>query len=259
MPMIASSIRNIAAAATLSLALATSAGAAELKVFCTQALTGTFARLGPQFERDTGNKLVMTYGATGQLMGRIAKGEAFDVAILTTSAVDELAKQGKVVAQGRTGVARAGIGVAMRPGAARPDLGSAEAFKKIMLGAKAVTYTDPAGGGASGVYAGELMKRLGIAEQMQAKTRLAPAGTSSAALVVSGDAEYAIQMISELVLVAGVEVAGPLPPDLQSYTDMAAGVGAAASDAAAAQRLVQFLVSPAAAPVLKASGLEPAK
>jgi molybdate transport system substrate-binding protein len=201
----------------------------------------------------------MTYGATAGLIERVAKGETFDVAVLTKPAMDDLVKQGKVAAQGSVDVARAGIGVAMRPGAPRPDLSSTEAFKKTMLNAKSVAYTDPAGGGGSGVYAGELVKRLGIADEMKPKTRLAPAGTSSARLVASGEAEFAIQTISELVLATGIEVAGPLPPELQMYTVMSAGIGATASDKVAAQRLVDTLASPALAPVLRNAGLEPAK
>lgn len=253
------SLRGLAFAATLLLGLTPlSVPAAELKVFCTQALTGTFAKLGPQFERETGTKLVMTYGATAGLIERVAKGETFDVAVLTKPAMDDLVKQGKVAARASVDVARAGIGVAMRPGARRPDLSSTEAFKTTMLNANSVTYTDPAGGGGSGVYAGELMKRLGIVEQMMPKTKLAAAGTSSARFVASGEAEFAIQTISELVLAAGIEVAGPLPPELQMYTVMSAGIGATAADAAAARRLIDYLASSALAPVLRDAGLEPA-
>jgi molybdate transport system substrate-binding protein len=217
------------------------------------------AKLGPQFERETGSKLVMTYGATAGLMSRIKNGEAFDVVIVTNPALESLAKQGKVSDQSRTDIARSGIGVAIRRGGARPQIGTVEAFKKSMLAAKSVAYTDPAGGGASGIYAAELMKRLGIAEQMSPKTKLAPAGTSSGLLVAKGEAELAIQMISELMPVQGVEIAGPLPSELQSFTVMSAGVSASAADAATAKRLVQFLSSPSAAPVLREAGLEPLK
>jgi molybdate transport system substrate-binding protein len=242
-----------------SVALPSNAFGSEIKVFCTQAFTGVMAKLGPQFERETGNKLVFTYGATGGLVARVNNGEAFDVIIGTKSAVENLAKAGKVVDQGRTDIALAGIGVAVRRGAPKPDLSSVDAFKRALLNAKSIAYTNPADGGASGIYIAELIKKLGMADQLAPKTKLAKGGTSSGTLVASGDAEIAMQMISELIPVPGVEIAGPLPAEIQSFTVMSVGMSAGAADQSAAKRLIVFLSSPAVAPVLREKGLEPPK
>jgi molybdate transport system substrate-binding protein len=231
----------------------------EIKVFCTQALKGVMANVGPQFERETGNKLVITYGATGGLVNQVNKGEAFDVIIVVKPALENLAKQGKVVEQSRTDVARAGVGVAIRRGAARPDISTVEAFKRTLLNAKSISYTNPAEGGTSGIYIAEVIKKLGLAEQLAPKTKLAPGGTSSGTIVAAGDAELAMQMISELVPVPGVEILGPLPAEIQSYSVLSAGVSPGAADQSAAKRLIAFLSSPAVAPVLRERGLEPPK
>jgi molybdate transport system substrate-binding protein len=242
-----------------SLALSSNAFGSEIKVFCTQAFTGVMAKLGPQFERETGNKLIFTYGATGGLVARVNNGEAFDVIIGTKSAVENLAKAGKVVDQGRTDIALAGIGVAVRRGAPKPDISSVEAFKRALLNAKFIAYTNPADGGASGIYVADLIKKLGMADQLAPKTKLAKGGTSSGTLVASGDAEIAMQMISELIPVPGVEIAGPLPAEIQSFTVMSVGMSAGAADQSAAKRLIMFLSSPVVAPVLREKGLEPPK
>lgn len=217
------------------------------------------AKLGPQFEHETGNKLIIIYSGTGGLLDRIKKGEAADVIIVTAPAVDNLAKQGKIVEQSRTAIAQTGVGIAIRRGAPRPDISSAEALKRTLLAAKSVAYSDPAGGGASGIIFAQVVEKLGIAEQLKPKTKLIPAGGSSGALAASGEAEIAVQMISELMPVSGAEVVGPLPPGLQTLTVFSAGVSANAANPAAAKQLILFLSSPAAAPVLRDAGLDPAK
>lgn len=231
----------------------------DIKVFCTQALKGVVAKVGPQYERESGNKLVMTYGATGQLVDQVDKGETFDVIIVIKPALEKLAKQGKVLDASRIDVAKAGVGVAIRKGAARPDISTVEAFKKTLLNAKSISYTNPADGGASGVYIAGVIKKLGLAEQLAPKTKLAPGGTSSGSLVASGDSELAMQMISELVPIPGIEILGPLPPAIQSYSVLSAGVSSGAADKKAAEGVIAFLTSPAVAPVLREKGLEPAK
>lgn len=231
----------------------------DIRVFCTQGLTGVMTKLGPQFERESGNKLIVTYGPTGGLVGRVNRGEDFDVVIVSNTALAELAKQGKVIDQSRTDIARAGIGVAIRRGAARPDISSVEAFKETLLNAKSIAYTNPADGGLSGVYTAEVIKKLGIAEEVAPKTKLARGGTSSGVLVASGEAEMAIQMTSDLIPVPGVEVVGPLPAAIQNYSVLSAGVRAGAVDPIAAKRLIVFLTSAAVTPVLRETGLEPPK
>ena len=255
------SVRRVVLAFLLitGLAIPSNAFGTEIKVLCTQALTSAMAKIGPQFERETGNKLVVIYSGTGGLLKRIKNGETADVIIVTASAVDNLAKQGKIVEQSRTAIAQTGVGIAIRRGAPRPDISSAEALKRTLLAAKSIAYSDPAGGGASGIVFAQVVEKLGIAEQLKSKTKLVPAGGSSGALAASGEAEIAVQMISELMPVSGAEVVGPLPPGLQTLTVFSAGVSASAANPAAAKQLILFLSSPAVTPVLREAGLEPAK
>lgn len=259
--MIFSSMRGAWIALLLlnSVVLPSHAFGSDIKIFCTQGLTGVMTKLGPQFERESGNKLIVTYGPTGGLVARVNRGEVFDVAIVSNTALAELAKQGKVVDQSRTDIARAGIGVAIRKGATRPDISSVEAFKKALLNAKSIAYTNPADGGLSGVYTAELIKKLGITEEVAPKTKLARGGTSSGLLVASGKAEMAIQMTSDLIPVPGIEVVGPLPAAIQNYSVLSAGVSASAAEPMAAKRLIIFLTSPVVTPALRETGLEPPK
>jgi molybdate transport system substrate-binding protein len=207
--------RGVIASVVLTLALSPIAFGSEIRVICTQALKGTMAKIGPQYERETGDKLLITYGATAQLLTHINKGESVDVIIVVSQALADLAKSGKVVDSSRADVARSGIGVAIRRGGPRPDITTVDAFKKTLLAAKSIAYTNPADGGTSAVYFAELIKKLGIAEQFRPKTKFVPGGTSSGTLVASGEAELAVQFISELLLSPGVEIAGPLPPQVQ--------------------------------------------
>jgi molybdate transport system substrate-binding protein len=240
-------------------ALSSTAFGAEVRVFCTFGFQGAITQLGPQFERETGNKLILTVGSTGGVATRAKNGEPFDVIIVSDTAMADLIKLGKVVEQGRTDIARVGISVAIRRGAPRPDIGSVESFKAALLAAKSISYTNPVDGGFSGVYFAELVKRLGIAEKLAPKTKLARGGTSSGALVASGDAEIAIQTTSDLVPTPGIELVGPLPVEIQHFTVLSAGIAAGAADPAAVKRLILLLASPAVYPVLRETGLEPPK
>jgi molybdate transport system substrate-binding protein len=236
-------------------ALSSNAFASDVRVFCAYGLQGAITKFKPQFEKETGNRLIITFGPSGGLVTRVKNGEAFDVIIVSNTALDSLVKLGKVVEQGRTNIALAGVSVAIRRGASRrPDISSAESFKTALLAATSISYTNPADGGTSGVYVAELLKRLGIAEQLAPK-----GGTSSGALVASGEAEIAIQMTSDLVPVPGIEIVGPLPPEIQSFAVLSAGIGAGASDQGAARQLILRLSSPAQYPVLRETGLEPPK
>lgn len=233
------------------------ADAAEIRVISSVALKAALdEELLPQFARSAENKVTIKYGAAAALKQQIEGGEAFDVAILTPALVDDLIKQGKIEAGSRTNLARTGVGVAIRQGAAKPDISTADAFKRTLLSAKSIAYGDPALGGASSVYFAGLLQRLGIAEAMKGKTKLTPSG-ESAQPVAAGEAELGIGQISEIVPVRGAELLGPFPADLQVYTAFTAGAAAGAKDAAAAQSLIKFLATPAAAQILKARGLDP--
>jgi molybdate transport system substrate-binding protein len=233
------------------------AEAAEIKVLSTVALKAALdEELLPQFNRLAENKITIKYGAAAALKQQIEGGETFDVAILVPAGVDDLIKQGKIAAGSRTDLARTGVGVAIRSGAAKPDISTVEAFKRTLIGAKSIAYGDPALGGASSIYFANLLQRLGIAEAVKGKTKLTPPG-DSAQPVAAGEAELGVGQISEIVPVRGAELLGPFPAELQVYTAFTAGVAANAKDAAAANALIKFLRTPAAAQIFKARGLEP--
>jgi len=233
------------------------ANAAEIKVLSTVALKAALDEdLLPQFARAAENKVVIKYDAAAALKKQIDGGETFDVAILVPALIDDLIKQGKIETGSRANLARSGVGVAIRQGAAKPDISTADAFKRTLLAAKSIAYGDPALGGASSIYFANLLQRLGIAEEMKARTKLTAPG-ESAKPVAAGEAELGFGQISEIVPVRGAELLGPLPGELQVYTAFTAGTAATAKDAAAANALIKFLTTPAAAQIFKKRGLEP--
>ncbi len=240
-----------AAGAALMLASATSANAAEITALVSNALKTVLEELAPQFERATEHKLKIAFGSTDTLKARIEKGDAFDLVILGAAAADDLIKQGRLVATSRVDIARSGLGVAIRKGAPKPDLGTTDAFKRTLINAASIAYSEQ---GLAGVYLKGLFQRLGITEDLKSKTR----NGSGAELVAKGEAEIGMTQASEVLAVAGVELAGPLPPEIQQYTVFPAAVGTAAKQADAAKALLKFLGSPDAARVMRAKGLEPA-
>jgi len=233
------------------------AGAADIKVLTAGAFKQVVLALVPDFEKTTGHKVTLDNDTVGALVKRIEGGEAFDVAILSPAAIDSLTKAGKI-APGAPALARVGVGVVIKAGAPPPDITTVDAFKQALLAAKSVAYIDPAAGGSSGIYVAGLLDRLGIADAVKAKARLIKGG-AVAEHVAAGEAEIGIHQISEILPVKGAILVGPLPKEIQNYTVYAAGVGAAARDGDAAKALVAFLSGPAAAPVLQAKGMEPAK
>ena len=233
------------------------ATAAEIKVLSAVVMKSALDDLAPAFERATGHKLTVAYAAAGGIRDRIQGGEAFDLTILPRPAIEQLMRQGKI-AEGDTAVlARSAVSVCVRAGAPRPDIATAESFKRFLLAAKSVAYSDPAKGGASGIHFARVLDRLAIAEQMKAKTKLT--GPDSAELVARGEAEICVKQAMEILRTVGVDLVGPLPAELQNTTDFVftAGVGAHAQQTAAAKALVTFLRAPDAARVFKAKGMEP--
>jgi molybdate transport system substrate-binding protein len=233
------------------------AAAAEIKVLTAGAFKQVLLALLPDFERTSGHKVVVENDTVGALTKRIEGGETFDLAILTPAAVDALASKGKLVAGSRANLARVGIGVVVKEGAPKPDIGSLAAFKQALLAAKSVAYIDPAAGGSSGIYVAGLLDKLGIAGEVKPKAKLIPGG-AVAEHVARGEAELGIHQISEILPVKGVTLVGPLPADIQNYTVYAAALGAQAKEGDAAKDLLKALSGPAAAEVLKSKGMEPA-
>ena len=256
--------RSLVAAASIGfmflLMLGMNADAAELKVLSAIGMQSFLEDLGPKFERATGHKLSISFATAGAAVKRAQGGEAADVVIATRQGIDGLVKNGKASANNVTVLASAGISVAIRKGAPKPDISSPDALKRTLLAAKSISYVDPASGGASGIHFTKVLDRLGIANEMKSKTVFpnpkAPAEVG--ALVANGEAEIGVHIIVELISVAGIDIVGPLPGDLQNTIIFAAAVMASAKDAEAAKALVNFLGTPEAAAVTKAKGMEPA-
>jgi molybdate transport system substrate-binding protein len=250
-------VMRVAAAAGYLMLLATVGHAAELKVFTSVALTQALNELSPIFEQKTGNKLTISFDLAAVQKKRILDGERADVIILTRAMMEDLAKQNKLASPGIVNVAGTPVALAARAGAPKPDISTVEAFKQTLLAAKSISYADPAKGGLSGVVAGKAIERLGIAEQMKAKTTLVP-GAQSPDLVAKGEVELGIAQASEIVPVAGTQLVGPLPGEIGSLTLFTGGIGAETGSADAAKALIEFLSGPEAAPHFKSKGFEQA-
>ncbi len=249
--------RRSAAIGALVLAQTGLAAAAELKVYSTIGVQSALEQLTPQLQKASGPTLAFTWGTAAMLAKRVEAGERPDVLILTNDSMAPLAKDGKVAPGSTVTFASSGIAVSVKAGAPKPDISTPEAFKKTLLAAKTVAYSDPAAGGASGVYFAKLLERMGIAEAMKAKTRHPPPGGNSANLLVTGEAELAVQQKPEVMSVAGTEVVGLLPSELNHVTRYSAGIGSGSAEAKAGKALIAFLRSPEAAATFKAKGLDP--
>jgi molybdate transport system substrate-binding protein len=210
------------------------------------------AALVPMFEAASTNKVAITYETGAALLTKVRSGADLDLAILPPQAIDDLVKEGKI-AGGRTDVFISGVGLAVKAGAPKPDISSADALKKTLLAAKSVAHSKA----QSGIYFLSVLDRLGIADQMKAKLVVVESGPVGVA-AAKGDAEIAIQQVTELMPVAGVDLVGPLPAELQAKILYSAGIPVGAKQPEAARALIKFFASPAAAPVIKAKGLAPA-
>ena len=247
-------IAAIAIAAAVCLLGFGPADAAEIKVMISNALKSTMEELTPDFEKTSGNKLAITFGAAAELKASIEKGTPIDLAILTTATTDDLVKEGKLIAAGRVDIARAGAGLAARKGAPKPDISTTEGFRRALLEAKSIAYVEA---GATAPYIKSLFDRLGIADQVKPKLKPQPTSNPAAKAVANGEAELGITQISEILPYAGAELVGPLPADIQLYTVYPAAIAADTKESDAAKALIKFLTAPAAGAVLKAKGLSP--
>jgi molybdate transport system substrate-binding protein len=257
-------IRSLVAAANMGfiflLVRGIEAEAAELKVLSAFGMQSVLEDLGPKFERATEHKLAISFATGGATVKRVQGGDAADVVITLRQGIDTLVKDGKAPAGSVAAVARAGIFVAVRKGAPKPDVSSPDALKRTLLAAKSISYVNPASGGASGIHFAKVLDRLGIASEMKSKTVFPdPKSPAEVGVVVAnGDAEIGVHIIQELMPVAGIEIVGPLPGDLQDTIVFSAVIMTGAKDIAAAKALVDFLRTPESAKVIKAKGMEPA-
>jgi molybdate transport system substrate-binding protein len=244
----------LAVAVGVALVPPMAAQTAELRVLASNGVKTVMEAVQLQGERAVGRKLVVHFDSSAALKAMIDRGEPFDVAVATSDLLDTLIKEGKVPSASTVRLARAGIGVGIRAGAKKPDISNADALKRSLVAAKAITYAQD---GASRPHIDKMVESLGIAAAMKSKTVLEQGSTRSAARVAQGDADMIITLMSEIMPAPGVELVGPLPAAFQNYVSFSAGVGAKVSDAAAAAKLVGFLAGPSLAPTFKAKGLEP--
>jgi molybdate transport system substrate-binding protein len=229
------------------------AGAVEITVLSTQATEKAYGELVPQFEKATGHTVKTAFTGTLDAKKRIAAGEAFDVLIMSSPDIDAFVKSGTLASGSRVDLAKSGVGVGVKTGAPRPDIGTTEAFKKALLAAKSIGYST----GPSGVYVIALFDRLGIAEQVKPKLKQTPTGVFVGTIVANGEVEVGIQQVSEMSTYPGVDYVGALPADIQKMTIFSSGIAAKAKQAEAAEALVKFITSPEAAPAFKKRGMEP--
>jgi molybdate transport system substrate-binding protein len=251
-------VRTIAIVIAL-LAATAAAEAADINAFISTAIKAATDELLPPFESANGHTVRASYAPPGALVPRFERGEPVDVFLTDSTAIDALIKRGKVVA-GRTDLVRTGIGIAVRKGAPRPDVSSAQALKRALMQAKSVGYAAPAGGSITAAHIEGVFRRLGIAAEMAPKARFAAGGPNGrvSVLVSSGEAEIGLQQVSELLSNRDVEVIGMLPAELQQITLYSAGVTTSAREPEAAKALIEALTAPSAAAIYKAKGLDPA-
>lgn len=223
----------------------------ELRVWTTRAIATVLAEVGPEFERTSGSRLHVISDLPNGFARRAAAGEPFDLLISGSMAVDEWVRDGRVTAESRTDLARSGIGVCVRAGGPKPDIGTVDAFRDAVVSATSIAYLRV----GSGTYLASLFERLGIADAIRPKASR-PEGDSVAILVAGGEVELGLVVMTQILTTPGVELVGPLPRDIQSYVTFTAAVGSAAVAPDAAKQLITFLRGPVAAGVIVAQGME---
>ena len=242
-----------AAAAVLGALLAGSGtGGSEVHVWTARALATVLAEIGGEFERASGHRLVVSSDLPPAFLRRASAGEPFDLLISGSSAVDAWIRDGRIVAATRTPIARSGIGVEVKAGSRKPDISTVDAFKTALLQAKSIAYLKV----GSGIYLEGLFDRLGISAAIAPRVTR-PDSDIVSELVAKGEIELGMTVITQILTTPGVELVGPLPPDIQSYVTFIGGVSARAQAAEAARQLVEFLREPRARAVIKAQGMEP--
>ena len=247
--------RAIAAASFLMLAQA--ASAAEIKVYATIGMGSVLKELQPKFEQASGHKLDITWGLAGALAKRVADGETPDALVAIKGGVDGLVTSGRIAQPSAATFALSGVGVSVRSGAPKPDISTPDKLKEALIAAKGIAYSDPSKGGASGVHFAKVAERLGIADQVKAKSKHPETAGLPGKLLLDGSADLAIAQVPELLEVQGTDLVGPLPGDLQNITVFAGGVVTGAKQPDAAAAFLKFLQTPEALATIKAKGMEP--
>ncbi|HLI21315.1 MAG TPA: substrate-binding domain-containing protein [Stellaceae bacterium] len=252
-------MRPLAALPALALLVlgARLAAADQLNVLSAGAVQGAMKTLAADYQAKTGTTVQFTFGNVGQIADRLKAGDPADVVILSASAIDDLAKGGNIGVASARPLGKVGMGVAVAEGATPPDIATPDAFKAALLAAPSIAYSDPQGGGSSGIFFDRLIQKLGIADQIRAKAVLIRGG-SAADQIAQGKAAMAVQNASELIDVPGIRYVGPFPAADQNYITYSAGVYAQSGQAKAAADFIDFVTRRAAAPRWRAAGVEPA-
>ena len=235
-----------------------SARAAEITLIAPGGIRAAIMQMIPEFERRTGHKVQATFGSGGGTKARVVKGDPFDVPVVQPPLPVVIAS-GHVDAASETPLANVAVGVAVRAGAPKPDISTADAVKRMLLGAKAIAYPNAANGAAAGVSFNETLARLGIAEEMKPKIRIAQGGRGAMELLAKGEVDIGLTFISEIITEPGVEAVGPLPRDISEPTVLIAYASSHTKEPEAAKALLSFLSGPTAAAVYKARGMVPGR
>jgi len=225
----------------------------EVRVLVSNGVKAVMDELRPDAERAIGHPLALQYDTTAALKQRIEGGEAFDVAFFTADAVDDLAKEGKLIAASRTAAGRVGVGVGIHAGLPKPDIKTADGLKKALLAAKSITYTEQ---GASRPTIDKMLDKMGIAAAVKPKTLLQAGAAQTTASVADGREEIILTLVSEILPVRGVELVGPLPAEFQEHVNFAAAVSAKSKNPDAGRALIGYISAPARESVYKSKGME---
>jgi molybdate transport system substrate-binding protein len=249
----------VTAAAILALGIACHGGAqaADIRVLAAAAVEDPFEAVVHAFERDSSDKVNVTFGSVGAVQAKLKAGEKADLVILSTAAVAAAEKEGTVRPGSRAVVGRAEIGVAVREGAPVPDIATTDAVKRTLLAAKSVSFTDPAAGGTAATFVVGLLDRLGIADAIKKKTVMLNSGRNVVAAVAKGDAEIGITFTSEFIPVKGIKIVGTLPKEIEFVNEYSAYIPAASAAAEPAQALLAYLARPASRETFRAAGVVP--
>ena len=244
------------AAIAFACALTVVRAADDLTVLSSNGYQAVLEDLAPRFERATKRKLAVTYDLAATLRQQIEGGRTFDLAILTPAAIDDLIKAGRVTAASRTPLARVGLGFAIRAGARKPDVTTADALKRTLTEVPSITYVKE---GASGVAFAALLQRIGLADALKPKTKLASTRDEVGEVIIRGDAQLGVLPVSEILPMKGIQLGGAFPADVQTYIVMVAGASAKSADSKGVDELIRFLTAADATPVLTARGMERVK
>ena len=242
----------MALATAITLANPVAATADEIRVWTTRAIATVLAEVGSEFERATGHRLIVTSDLPTAFERRLEAGEAVDLLISGSAPVDEWIRTGKIAPNTRDEIARSGIGVEVRAGRSKPDIATVDAFKRALLNARSIAYLKV----GRGLYLEDLFNRLGMSRALEPKT-IRPDSDIVSELVAKGEVELGMTVITQILTTPGVDLVGPLPPEIQSYVTFVAGVASRSRAPKAASDLIAFLGGPKAVAVIKAQGMEP--